>query len=81
MSRRAYVRHQPIADRLRETPEDWAKVDNYVWRESAKHAVKCIRDGRLGAYQPAGSFEAEIRVGSDGDALVFARYVGPSMPH
>jgi hypothetical protein len=71
------VLHQPIAAKLRASPNSWAKVDNYRWMESAKSIVYCITRGRLTAYQPVGQFEAEIRIGSDGDPIVYARFVGP----
>lgn len=76
MSRRAHVDHRPIAEGLRAQPGQWGRVGNYWWRESAKHAVRMIRLGITPSYQPAGSFEAEVRIGHEGDAFVWARYVG-----
>jgi hypothetical protein len=77
MTRTRPIRHQPIADGLRSLPYQWAKVGNYRWLNSAKGTVHCIHTGVLPAYQPAGCFEAEIRLDSEGDAHVYARYVGP----
>lgn len=75
-ARRPSVRHQPIAEGLRELPGSWGRVKNYEWLSAAKAAVRQIEQGALIAYQPAGSFEAEVRIGHDGDAFVWARYLG-----
>lgn len=80
MSRRPPLRHQPIADGLRANPGEWGRVGNYGWRPSAQGAAAGIRTGRLIPYQPAGSFETEIRVGRDGDSIVYARYIGQPAP-
>ncbi|MFE2911296.1 hypothetical protein [Kitasatospora indigofera] len=76
MSRRAHLDHRPIAEGLRALPGQWGRVGNYWWMESGKHAVRSIRLGTTPSYQPAGSFEAEIRIGADGDPIVWARYIG-----
>jgi hypothetical protein len=76
VSRRAHLTHGPIVEGLRAQPGQWGRVGNYWWRESAKHAVRMIRLGKLPSYEPAGAFEAEIRIGHDGDPIVWARYVG-----
>lgn len=76
MSRRTKIRHQPIADGLRALPGQWGEVGNYEWLGSAQSAAHCIRTGSLPAYQPATSFEAEIRHDDEGDAHVWARYIG-----
>jgi hypothetical protein len=73
--RRPDFRHQPIADHLRTTPGSWGEVGNYVWRGAAKSAAYNIRNGRLPAYQPAGHFDAEIRLDDEGDPHVYARYI------
>ncbi|GAA2838153.1 hypothetical protein RMN57_12985 [Kitasatospora sp. CM 4170] len=76
MSRRKHLDHRPIVAGLRALPGQWGRVGNYWWAESAKHAVRDIQLGRTPSYQPAGAFEAEIRIGADGDPIVYARYVG-----
>jgi len=76
VSRRPNIRHQPIADGLRALPNQWGEVGNCEWLGSAKSAAHCIRIGALPAYQPAGSLEAEIRADDEGDAHVYARYIG-----
>ncbi|MFI6443789.1 hypothetical protein [Kitasatospora sp. NPDC050543] len=76
MSRRHKILHAPIAEGLRALPGEWGLVDNYVWRSAARGTAHHIQTGALRAYQPAGSFEAEVRHDADGDALVYARYVG-----
>jgi hypothetical protein len=76
VSRRKHLDHRPIAEGLRALPGQWGRVGNYWWQESAKHAVRAIRVGAMPSYQPAGAFDAEIRIGSDGDPIVYARYVG-----
>ncbi|MCG6493389.1 hypothetical protein [Kitasatospora sp. A2-31] len=75
-ARHTPLRHQPIADGLQALPGEWGLVGNYVWQGAAKTAARSIETGRLVAYQPAGSFEAQVRIGSEGDALVYARYIG-----
>lgn len=76
MSRRILIRHQPIAEGLRALPGQWGEVGNYEWLGSAQNASRAIRQGLLPAYRPAGAFEAEIRRDAEGDAHVWARYVG-----
>jgi hypothetical protein len=76
VKRHPQVRHAPIAAALRETPGEWALVGNYVWQGAGTSAARVITIGRLRSYQPAGSFEAEVRIGHEGDAFVWARYVG-----
>jgi hypothetical protein len=76
VSRRVHIRHEPIAEGLRALPGQWGEVGNYQWRGSAQSAIRCILAGVLPSCQPAGAFEAEIRLDSEGDAHVWARYVG-----
>lgn len=76
MSRRVLVRHLPIAEGLRARPGQWAEVANYRWRSAAQAAIRCIHNGVLPAYRPAGAFETEIRYDAEGDAHVWARYTG-----
>lgn len=75
---RAPIRHRPIADSLREAPGTWGHVGDYPARYNAVSLANHIRTGRLVAYRPAGSFEAEVRPGisRDADPQVWARYVG-----
>lgn len=76
MSRRVLIRHQPIAEGLRALPGQWGEVANYRGNVAAKSAVYGIHTGSLPSYQPAGEFEAEVRYDAEGDAHVWARYVG-----
>jgi hypothetical protein len=73
--RKSWGRHYLIAHRLKAKPQEWAVVGVYGGAESAGSTARQIRRARLGAYQPAGSFEAEARV-VDNEARVYARFVG-----
>jgi hypothetical protein len=72
-SRRSKHNHNLIAERLKEQPGRWAKVLDGVNVSYANH----IKEGDLGAYRPAGSFEAVCR-GTDKDfhCTIYARYIG-----
>jgi hypothetical protein len=76
VKRHPQVRHAPIAAALKETPGVWALVGNYVWQGAGASAARVINVGLLPSYRPAGAFEAEVRIGHEGDAFVWARYVG-----
>lgn len=66
-----YRDHRPIAAACRQAPGVWAEVGAYVTPTSAKSMASFIRTGRLRAYRPARSFEAEVR-----DGTLWTRYVG-----
>lgn len=76
--RRPAIRHQPVADALRSLPGQWGHVADYRIRYTALSMADFIHKGRLPAYRPAGTFQAEVRPGqgADGDPAVWARYVG-----
>lgn len=69
-------KYMEIADELRRNPGKWAMIG----RMSAQNASN-IKDGRLAAFRPRGTFEATYRniskseVGPD-TADIYARYVG-----
>jgi hypothetical protein len=75
---RHYIRHQPIADGLRALPGQWGDVAEYPALYTALTTAAAIRTGRLPAYQPAGSFEADVFASRtpDGEPIVRARYLG-----
>jgi hypothetical protein len=74
--KRQPIHHAPVAEGLRALPGQWGLVDNYVWRSAASGTARHIESGHLTAYLPAGAFEAEVRYDADGDAHVYARYIG-----
>lgn len=78
MTRRALIRHQPIADRLRTNPGQWGQVGEYRALYVAQSVAAAIRTGSLPAYQPAGSFEADVFANraNGGNPVVRARYIG-----
>ncbi|MDI5965813.1 hypothetical protein [Streptantibioticus silvisoli] len=70
------VRHQPIADALREVPGLELPVGTYSARHNAKNvAYRIIHAYRLPYYEPAGSYTARCEDTEMGTA-VYARYVG-----
>ncbi|MGW7435673.1 hypothetical protein [Streptomyces sp. NPDC054849] len=66
-----------IADQLRTRPGQWAHIDSKGTRASAASTAYLVNNGRLGAYAPAGTFEAKSRT-VDGEYRVYARYIGTS---
>lgn len=68
--------HGPIAEGLRALPGQWGEVGPYPARYSAQSTAQAIRKGELPAYQPSGSFDAEVRSGAEGEPTVWARFVG-----
>jgi hypothetical protein len=60
------LQHQGIAVMLRSRPGTWARIGSL----SASY-VSTIRQGRIAAYRPGGSYEAQAVNGQ-----VYARYVG-----
>jgi hypothetical protein len=81
MTRRTLIRHQPIADRLRAHPNQWGQVSEYRALYVAQSVAAAIRTGSLPAYQPAGSFEADVFANraSGGNPIVRARYIGRAL--
>ncbi|MER7464071.1 hypothetical protein [Streptomyces sp. NPDC097981] len=73
------TKHARIARELRAHPQVWGVVRRPSSLDSASSAARAIRDARLPAYAPAGSFEAVARSVSEGavtEYRVYARYVG-----
>ncbi|GAA0704509.1 hypothetical protein GCM10010193_69370 [Kitasatospora atroaurantiaca] len=71
-SPRPYQKHRPHAAACRAEPEVWHPVRTYPTLATAKTVASNIRTGKLPAYLPRGSFEAEIRGGRN----VWARFMG-----
>jgi hypothetical protein len=75
------TKHARIAGELRAHPGVWGVVRKPGTLTRAASAAQAIRDARLTAYEPAGSFEAVARTvveGSVEEFRVYARYVGAS---
>jgi hypothetical protein len=72
--KRSNVDWASIADALRANPGEWAVVARNVNPSSVTH----MRQGRLKAFEPAGSFEAsgQGRNENGQTAEVYARFVG-----
>jgi hypothetical protein len=77
--RRGDARHGSIAAQLRDWPDRWARVAAYSTPHGAWNTAYAIRNGRLRAYEPAGSFEAAART-VDGVHVVYVRYMGQGRP-
>ncbi|MFI1472088.1 hypothetical protein [Streptomyces wuyuanensis] len=77
LARRPLADHKQIAADLRANPGQWRDVQTYRTRYSAVGVADTIRkgDGKFNAYEPAGAFEADIKMLDEG-TLVRARYVG-----
>ncbi|MGW7785982.1 hypothetical protein CFC35_05460 [Streptomyces sp. FBKL.4005] len=67
--------HFKAAAALREQPGRWALIRTTPTSQAARSAAHQIRDGRINAYLPAGSFDATSRT-VDGEFRVYARYIG-----
>lgn len=67
-------RLRSIADELRANPGRWAVVYDGVTPQVASRRAGDIRIGSLGAFRPAGAFEATTRA-TAGQCRVYARYV------
>jgi hypothetical protein len=65
------VWYQAEAAELRANPERWALFTTRKSPVQARNVAARIRTGVLGAFRPAGTFEARAR-----DCDVYARYVG-----
>jgi hypothetical protein len=64
-----------VADKLREHPGRWAVVlEDEAFGYAAGMATQ-IKAGRLAAFRPSGSFEAQTRT-VDSKYACYARYVG-----
>ncbi len=59
------------AEKLRSHPRQWARITTRNSKSGASGMANHISNGRLRAFQPAGTFEATAR-GLD----VWARYIG-----
>lgn len=73
------TKHARIACELRSRPQVWGVVRKPSSLDSASSAARAIREARLPAYAPPGSFEAVARSVSEGTTTeyrVYARYVG-----
>lgn len=68
-------KHHEAADELRKRPGEWAVVATYHAMATAHSVAQAIKKARLGAYAPAGAFEAKART-VDGQRRVYARFVG-----
>lgn len=82
--KRAYrprkTKHERIAEKLTNRPGQWALIDNYASVASVNSMAYMVRNGKIKAYQPAGSFEAVART-ADGKHRMWARYVGAGGEH
>lgn len=67
--------HGAAAAAMRERPGAWALIRTTQTSQAARSAANLIRNGRLAAYLPAGSFEAMSRT-VNGEFRIYARYVG-----
>ncbi|MEU4949246.1 hypothetical protein [Streptomyces lavendulae] len=77
------TKHRRIANELRTHPQVWGVVRKPASLDSAASAARAIRDARLPAYAPAGSFEAVARTVTEGGTTeyrVYARYIGAAEP-
>jgi hypothetical protein len=73
------TKHARIARELRAHPRVWGVVRKPGSLTRAASAAQAIRDARLPAYGPAGSFEAVARTVTEAgvdEYRVYARYVG-----
>jgi hypothetical protein len=64
------------AQALRERPGEWAHIDSHPNLNRATNQGHRIRTGKIAAFRPAGTFEAQPRSTGDGTADVYARYIG-----
>jgi hypothetical protein len=70
--RRADVKWEAIASRLRMTPGEWQFIGRFT-----SSTVTHIKSGRLVACRPAGHYQATGRnIGENGRIDVYARFVG-----
>lgn len=63
------------ASQLRACPGQWAVICIKPHSRAAVAMASHISNGNLAAFRPAGTFEATSRT-VDGEARVYARYVG-----
>ncbi|WP_030271233.1 hypothetical protein [Streptomyces sp. NRRL B-24484] len=76
----AETKHGRIARALRDRPSEWAVVQRSASITRAASAAQAIRSAKLGAYEPAGAFQAVART-VEGEHRVYARWIGePSRP-
>lgn len=65
--------HADLAARLRKRPRQWGMIGTYARANTAASTAQMIRNARLGAYGPAGTYEAVART-VGGEHRVYARY-------
>lgn len=70
------IRWAAIAEELRANPWCWAVVAVGTRAREISIAME-IKNGKLAAFRPAGSFDATTR-SADNKVTVYARYVGES---
>ncbi len=80
LAKRTPIDHDQAAARLRSRPGLWMPVGEYRSSQSAEHMAWAVRTAYpwtriVSAYEPAGAFEARVRLTEFGCELV-ARYVG-----
>lgn len=65
-----------VAAELKDKRGQWATVKVYAKIQTASTAAYRINQGHIGAYRPAGTFEAYARTIRGGDVRLYARFVG-----
>jgi hypothetical protein len=80
LAKRRPISHDKTAARLRSHPRMWMPVGEYRSSQSAEHMAWAVRTAypwtrAVSAYEPAGAYEARVRLTEFGAELV-ARYVG-----
>jgi hypothetical protein len=70
------IDHEAIAKVLKSRPGSWAIVARYGKISPASVMSHAIRNSNRPAYQPIGSFESVSRTLQEGEAVVYARFVG-----
>jgi hypothetical protein len=65
---------EKVADELRNHPGTWALVAD----DALSAYVSQIKNGRLTAFRPAGSFDARVRNGNGVRGNLYIRYTGGS---
>ncbi|MFB7115173.1 hypothetical protein [Streptomyces sp. NPDC056291] len=74
MRRYLQADHQAIAANSRQTPGAWVLAAMYGGRMTGQSVARMIRNGTMGAYRPAESFDAYEAM-HDGGSAVWVRYV------
>lgn len=68
-------KHAANARQLRARPGAWAVIGVYDKAGTAGSIAYAVKNGTMGPYRPAGTFEAASRK-VDGEYRCYARYVG-----